>query len=332
MSPADAAAPAADATAQTYTGLSGAFRYFNTRLFEGKLPIPLITLQRKNRMRGYYHEGIFKARGTTKEHFVDEIALNPTTFARRTDMEILSTLVHEMVHMQQHKFGKPSRNAYHDKEWGQMMEAVGLVPSSTGQPGGKRTGQRVTHYILAGGPFEIAALELIAGGWALAWEDVRGLAEGGPPVVALTSTGLPIALTTTGKAATGTPTIALTLIDGTQDDPLQAQDASGEPWKLDELPEAVRACAVDVQKPADPGEDQGEAPKMQTVMYKGRPLAIKLEQTRQVRSQSSGIRTKYVCPVCKAAVWGREGINLLCGDDGVAYASAAGRTTVDQRN
>jgi hypothetical protein len=33
------------------------------------------------------------------------------------------------------------------------MERVGLMPSSTGEPGGKRTGQKVSHYILADGPF-----------------------------------------------------------------------------------------------------------------------------------------------------------------------------------
>ena len=33
------------------------------------------------------------------------------------------------------------------------MELVGLVPSDTGEPGGKKTGQRITHYIATNGPF-----------------------------------------------------------------------------------------------------------------------------------------------------------------------------------
>ena len=33
------------------------------------------------------------------------------------------------------------------------MERVGLMPSSTGAPGGKRTGQSMTHYVIEDGPF-----------------------------------------------------------------------------------------------------------------------------------------------------------------------------------
>ena len=61
---------------------------------------------------------------------------------------MLSTLVHEMAHLWQHHFGKPSRSNYHNKEWGDKMREIGLVPSSTGAPGGKATGQRVSHYLV----------------------------------------------------------------------------------------------------------------------------------------------------------------------------------------
>jgi hypothetical protein len=56
-----------------------------------------------------------------------------------------------MVHQEQKHFGKPSRNGYHNKQWSRWMERIGLVPSATGAPGGKRTGQRMTHYIIRGG-------------------------------------------------------------------------------------------------------------------------------------------------------------------------------------
>jgi hypothetical protein len=32
------------------------------------------------------------------------------------------------------------------------MKGIGLQPSTTGEPGGKETGQSVTHYVLPGGP------------------------------------------------------------------------------------------------------------------------------------------------------------------------------------
>jgi hypothetical protein len=74
-----------------------------------------------------------------------------------------------MAHVWQHAHGKPTRNGYHNKEWAAKMDSLGLVPSSTGAPGGKRTGQSVSHYIAAGGPFAVACAELIATGLDVTW-------------------------------------------------------------------------------------------------------------------------------------------------------------------
>ncbi len=81
---------------------------------------------------------------------IDEIALNPMKWHLLSTEECLSILVHEMCHQQQQHVGKPSRNGYHNKEWGRMMKAVGLIPSDTGKPDGKQTGQRMHHYIEPG--------------------------------------------------------------------------------------------------------------------------------------------------------------------------------------
>jgi len=107
----------------------------------------------------------------------DEIALNPECFGR-SDSEILSTLVHEMCHLWQHHYGKPSRAAYHNKEWARKMETLGLIPSDTGQPGGKPTGQRMTHYIAPGALFEREAASLLARGFQLRWQS-QGRASAG---------------------------------------------------------------------------------------------------------------------------------------------------------
>ncbi len=42
------------------------------------------------------------------------------------------------------------------------MERVGLMPSDTGQPGGRKVGQSMTHYIITGGAFDRACDELNA--------------------------------------------------------------------------------------------------------------------------------------------------------------------------
>src|SRR2546429_3099126 len=58
------------------------------------------------------------------------------------------------------------------------MEAIGLVPSDTGAPGGKRTGQHMSHYVQDGGPFQRAYLDLAGGeGAIISWRD-RGQEDG----------------------------------------------------------------------------------------------------------------------------------------------------------
>lgn len=147
------------ATHDNYSSLETAYQHFNKSLFGSRLPDHcLITVVRKKGARGFYRHESFTARGDGGS--VSEIALNPDSFGR-SDREILSTLVHEMVHFEQFMFGYPSRNGYHNREWAQMMEAVGLMPSSTGKPGGKRTGQRVTHYIVEGGAFDTSVNRLL---------------------------------------------------------------------------------------------------------------------------------------------------------------------------
>ena len=161
-----------DPTKHTYDGLAAAYDFFNARLFEGRLPRCLITMQRKNKAYGYFAGSRF---GTvTGDHVTDEIALNPSHFRTRTTEQSLSTLVHEMTHLEQHHFGKTSRAGYHNKEWAGLMRRVGLIPSDTGQPGGKETGQQVSHYIEADGPFAAACAELIGTGYAVRYVELWG--------------------------------------------------------------------------------------------------------------------------------------------------------------
>jgi len=159
-----------DPTRTTYQGLTEAYDFFNGRLFAGRLPRCLITMQRQKKAYGYFAGGRF---GTVDgAEVTDEIALNPSHFRTRTTEESLSTLVHEMAHLEQHHFGKPSRCGYHNKEWAGLMHAVGLVPSDTGMPGGKETGQKVSHYIAGGGAFDRACSELVRGGFAVRYVEL----------------------------------------------------------------------------------------------------------------------------------------------------------------
>ena len=63
--------------------------------------------------------------------------------------------------MEQHHFGTPSRPGYHNSQWACLMKEVGLIPSATGKPGGKETGQQISHYIEPAGRFSASCAELI---------------------------------------------------------------------------------------------------------------------------------------------------------------------------
>lgn len=146
-------APELTPTSAQYQAFDAIFDHFNATLFEGGLPSVMLTFSRRARVRGWFKPNVWEAS-------THEIALNPDAFGGRTPAEIASTIVHEMVHLWQAVHGKPTRRGYHNVEWATQMEKVGLVPSDTGAPGGKKTGQRVSHYIQEGGPFAEAFEDL----------------------------------------------------------------------------------------------------------------------------------------------------------------------------
>jgi hypothetical protein len=155
--------------------LQFSFDHFNATLFDSALPHCIITLQRSGNCYGYFCAARFDSRTGQQ---CDEIALNPTHILTRPLREVLSTQAHEMVHFWQQHFGKPGRRGYHNRQWAQKMKSIGLGPSATGNPGGKETGQSISHYIIAGGAFDRSARQLASGGFALTWGDAlpdRGL-------------------------------------------------------------------------------------------------------------------------------------------------------------
>jgi len=165
-------------TTRVYSELQNAYHYFNRELFDGRLPECIVTLTHQRSSHGYFRSKPFVTRTQLEEtdEFlaameegadesealerarpgIDEVSLNVFGFRDRTRDEILSTLVHEMTHLEQHHFGKPPKRPSHNREWGDMMKKVGLYPSATGAPGGKETGRRVAHYAIPDGPFEMA--------------------------------------------------------------------------------------------------------------------------------------------------------------------------------
>src|SRR5271157_1233999 len=141
-------------TQETYDNLLMAFKLMNEHLFGDKLPLCLITLQRKRGTMGYYSKNRF-CRNSDRKTTSDEIALNPEYFSTdgQDERQVIQTLVHEMVHLWQHHFGEPGRRSYHNKNWSEKMMSVGLMPSSTGKKGGNTTGEHMSDYVTEGGLF-----------------------------------------------------------------------------------------------------------------------------------------------------------------------------------
>lgn len=166
--------PSTAITPIEYGGLQRAYDHFNKVLFASELPDVFITYQRKANSMGYFSADRFAGRVDElgKQH---ELALNPDNFVNQTDLQICQTLCHEMTHAWQQACGEPPSHNYHDKEWSTKMVAIGLQPSSTGAPGGKATGSRMSDYPIKGGLFLKAYADLAATGWKLNLESAHRL-------------------------------------------------------------------------------------------------------------------------------------------------------------
>ncbi len=155
-------------TETAYKEIQFAYDYFNQHLFGGELPDCLLTFQREKKTYGYFSAERFVTKNGER---TDEIALNPRYFAIVPVTEVLQTVAHEQCHLWQAHFGKPGRGRYHNKEWAEKMESIGLIPSSTGEPGGKRTGDNMADYIEPGGIFEGIVSKLLKEEFKISWYD-----------------------------------------------------------------------------------------------------------------------------------------------------------------
>ncbi|MBU2527610.1 MAG: sprT domain-containing protein [Bacteroidetes bacterium] len=170
----DTAHPPLPPTLENSAELQFAYSYFNVELFGGELPDCIIVYTRKKHVLGHFCPDRFQRVGGELR---TELSLNPTYLALCDDRESFSTLVHEQVHVWRHYLGPLNRkggrgsSGHHDVIWADAMERRGLMPSNTGLPGGKRTGQQMTHYIIPGGAFDLACARLLNRGFRIHWRD-----------------------------------------------------------------------------------------------------------------------------------------------------------------
>lgn len=155
-----------------YKELQDAYDFYNGSLFSNKLPECLITLQRQKQTLGYFSPERFAIHHENNiSGYICEIAMNPEYFYVKNLDKTLSTLVHEMCHCKTYVDGTISRSGYHNKEWAKNMKEVGLCPTATGMPGGKETGDAVTHYIIEGGLFQKETKKLLKTAYTITMYD-----------------------------------------------------------------------------------------------------------------------------------------------------------------
>jgi hypothetical protein len=75
----------------------------------------------------------------------------------------------------QQLYGKPGRRGYRNREWARKMVEIGLMPSRTGKPGGKGTGENVGHYIRKDGSFYQACKQLLDTGFRISWREIADI-------------------------------------------------------------------------------------------------------------------------------------------------------------
>lgn len=197
-----------------YVTLSDCYDVFNQRLFDGELGGCVLTFEDRGQHFGYYREKGFVGREGERR---DEICLNPSFFLASTgDLELLQTLVHEQAHQWQYQFGTPSRRTYHNREWANKMLSIGLIPSTTGKPGGSMVGQKMADYPQEGGRFLQVAEEILAAKQLIRWykegavirraqEYAAAPAEEVSPVVVAMAASMPFPLGDDGMAFESSP-------------------------------------------------------------------------------------------------------------------------------
>ncbi len=316
-------------TQQVYEELQKAYEFFNESLFESRLPPCVITLQRQHDTYGYFSANQFQSRnGGIQAH---EIALNPSYFAVRTIHETLSVLVREMVSLDQQlhtKRDKLPRRRYRNTEWADMCEQAGLMPTSTGLPGGRRVGDNVQTYVIEGGAFDVACSRLVDDAFTLSWVDrfppkylpETQHREAGESAISAEDCVAAFSLIDDeggGDAAAGEHLGTVAQGEAVQADQA-ASDSDQDSALLADLmtypvtDSGTPATEIEAPAPADKAASNKPAPPP---MKRFEPVRVESlqEQGIEPREQpKSASKTPFQCPACGAKAWGKPSLRIGC--------------------
>lgn len=213
------------------------------------------------------------------QEYVHELAINPEYFANYPLVEICKTLCHEMVHIWQAHFGAPGRRGYHNMEWAKKMIEIGLMPSTSGAPGGEMIGEQMMDYILHDGRFKSAFDELVATGFQLKWMDRYPVVRTEKSTITYTHQGTRVEL--------NTPISSTQLMMSQRREDTTAIHAF--PYSMEELENAFNATFAPQVLPAS-----------------------KVIPT--TKPKQSNNKHKYRCPQCHMQLWGKPELHVICGE------------------
>ncbi len=263
-------------TAEFYALLTQAYAHFNGWLFDDQLPWCMLTLQRSRNTMGYFSPQRWVDGKGYKAH---EIALNPSYFARHQVIDVLQTLVHEQCHLWQFVFGiNKSRSGYHNQEWAGKMDSIGLIPSDTGEAGGRKTGQSMSDYPQPNGQFLQACIALCNQEYQFEWIDTEpAWQESSQP-----------------RGGFGETSWSPSTSDVTA-----SMSADHKPGFIEE----IRLYAPALLEPV--------------------PTEVASENVNWTEPDHSKrlSKSRYSCPGCKTNVWGKPGLNIICGNCQLQFQS-----------
>jgi len=132
--------------------LTNAFEYLNEELFDNELPMVKLSLTRNPRVKkGHFAENAWVDEAGVEWH---EIAINAQWYAEVQDWRLaMTTMVHEMGHLEQCARGNAGRESYHNRQYVDRMRAMGV--DSLDMEGNRvSSGDRVSSSLIVGGKLE----------------------------------------------------------------------------------------------------------------------------------------------------------------------------------
>lgn len=270
-------------TEKTYGQIQYAYDFFNRALFDACLPEVVFTYHRQNRVMGY---ASFQRWEQAKSVYVDEIAINPEYFTKYPLIEICQTLVHEMTHIWQGHFGKPGRRGYHNQQWASKMQEIGLMPSSTGEPGGAKTGEAMMDYVILDKPFMRACKTLVKEGFSFPLLDRFPVFRVESPITVYDDHGAPVIL--------------------------------DKQYRLKNLQSAPMSAYKDDLSVLVHNQEGVDEP-FSTASLSHLPTEDPPDQVITTRPKRHSGRVKYMCKGCSSLFWAKPGLNVGCLDCNIKF-------------